>query len=109
MVARAANLPQTSLFFQRLTLRLRMFIAVLGLGFADTAADLIARENARIFEAVRAGDGAEAARLWRIKVERSVRFMATQLPDSTFDPNLWATIAGKPERRADDPRKTRSV
>jgi DNA-binding GntR family transcriptional regulator len=105
-VARVANLPQAGLFFQRLTLRVRMFIAVLGLDFADEAAGLIAREDARIFESICEGDGDEAARLWRVKVERSVRYMSTQLPGDTFDSNLWSTIAGKPTSRPGDPRKT---
>ncbi|MFM9371917.1 IS630 family transposase [Streptomyces sp. Da 82-17] len=95
-IARRAGLPQASLIFQRLTMRLRMFISVLQLDFADAAADLIAREDAAIFEAIRSGDGDEAARLWRIKVERSARYMVTLLPQSHFDPNLWVTIAGKP-------------
>lgn len=107
MVARTADLPQASLFFQRLTLRLRMFITVLGLDFLDGAVDLIAREDARIFDALREGDGDEAARLWRVKIERSVRYMATQLPDAAFDANLWTTLAGRPDRRAGDPSKPR--
>ncbi|MFD5128873.1 helix-turn-helix domain-containing protein [Streptomyces olindensis] len=106
MVARAAKLPQAGLLFERLTLRVRMFVSVLRLDFADAAANLIAREDARIFEAIRDGDGDEAARLWRVKVERSVRYMATQLPHTTFDPNLWAAIAGRPAPRPGDPRKS---
>ncbi|WP_216589134.1 helix-turn-helix domain-containing protein [Streptomyces brasiliscabiei] len=109
MVARATGLSQTCLLFERLTLRVRMFIAVLRLDFADAAADLIAREDARIFDAIRDGDGEEAARLWRVKVERSVRYMATRLPHTTFDPNLWAAIAGKPAPRPGDPRKSERV
>jgi DNA-binding GntR family transcriptional regulator len=106
VLARTVDLPQTSLFFERLTLRLRMFVAVLRLDFADTAADLIARENERIVDALRDGNGEEAARLWRVKMERSVRYMAGLLPDSTFDPTLWAALAGKPEAHAGDPRKS---
>lgn len=102
-IARTANLPQASLFFERLTMRLRMFISVLQLGYAE-AGDLIARENAAIFDALRTGDGSEAARLWRVKVERSVRYMVAQLPRDHFDPDLWITIAGKPNPRPGDPR-----
>ncbi|WP_223838363.1 GntR family transcriptional regulator [Saccharopolyspora pogona] len=102
-IARTANLPQASSFFERLTMRLRMFISVLRLGYAE-AGDLIARENAAIFDALRNGDGNEAARLWRVKVERSVRYMVAQLPRDHFDPDLWITIAGKPNPRPSDPR-----
>ncbi|MGX1675203.1 GntR family transcriptional regulator [Streptomyces sp. NPDC055400] len=109
MIARTADMPQASLFFQQLTLRLRMFITVLGLDFADGAVDLIAREDGLIFDALREGDGEEAARLWRVKVERSVRYMAAQLPDENFDPHLWTTLAGAPERRAGDPRQAKPV
>lgn len=104
-IAHTANLPQVSLFFQRLTMRLRTFLTVLQVDFADAAADLIAREDTGIFEAIRTGDGDEAARRWRIKVERSVRYMVSHLPQEHFDPTLWATIAGKPTARPDDPHK----
>ncbi|MDI3387944.1 helix-turn-helix domain-containing protein [Streptomyces sp. B-S-A8] len=107
-IAATANLPQSSLFFQRLTMRLRMFLSIVQLGFPDSAVDLIAREDAVIFEAIREGDGDEAARLWRVKVERSVRYMVTQLPDGHFDPNLWLALAGKPTPRPGDPRKSAS-
>ncbi|WP_461146109.1 hypothetical protein [Salinifilum aidingensis] len=50
------------------------------------------------------GDGAEAARRWWVKIERSVRYMIAQLPQDHFDPNLWVTLAGKPPLRRDDPR-----
>ncbi|KFG71206.1 helix-turn-helix domain-containing protein [Streptomyces mutabilis] len=104
-IAVTAKLPQSSLFFQRLTMRLRMFLSILQLGFPDSAVDLISREDAVIFDAICEGDGNEAARLWRVKVERSVRYMVTQLPDGRFDPNLWLALAGKPTPRPGDPRK----
>ncbi|MGI5423828.1 GntR family transcriptional regulator [Streptomyces sp. CA-179760] len=105
-IARTAGLPQASLFFQRLSMRLRMFISILRLDFTDAAADLIARENTAIFEAVLNGDGEEAARLWRIKIERSTRYMANLLPQDHVDPNLWVAIAGRPTPRPGDTRRT---
>ncbi|MFM9455186.1 IS630 family transposase [Streptomyces europaeiscabiei] len=105
-IARAAGLPQASLFFQRLSMRLRMFISILQLDFTDAAADLIARENTAIFEAILEGDSGEAARLWRVKVERSTRYMANLLPQAHFDPGLWVTIAGRPTPRPGDTRRT---
>ncbi|MCZ9340268.1 hypothetical protein NGM37_21145 [Streptomyces sp. TRM76130] len=41
-----------------------------------------------------AGRRAEAARLWRVKVERSVRYLVAQLPDGHFAPILWLALAG---------------
>ncbi|GAB3292054.1 hypothetical protein GCM10027563_30770 [Parasphingorhabdus pacifica] len=81
-----------------------MFIAVLQIRYVE-AGDLIAREDAAIFEALHDGDGNEAARRWRVKIERSVRYMVTQLPQGHFDPGLWLTIAGKPSPRPGDPAK----
>ena len=94
-IARAAQLPQAGRTFEHLTGRLRMFNAILQLDWAE-AVDLIARENIGLYEAIRSGDADEAARRWRIKVERSVRYMVAQLPQDHFDPALWATIAGRP-------------
>ncbi|WP_371573262.1 helix-turn-helix domain-containing protein [Streptomyces sp. NBC_01314] len=104
-IARTAGLPQASLLFQRLGMRLRMFISILRLDFTDAAADLIARENTAIFEAILNGDGEEAARLWRVKVERSTRYMANLLPQDHVDPNLWVAIAGRPTPRPGDTRR----
>ncbi|WP_017975436.1 GntR family transcriptional regulator [Actinopolyspora halophila] len=102
-IARTANLPQTGVIFERLSMRLRMFNAVLRLDWAE-AMDLIAHENSGIHDAIRNGDGNEAARRWRVKIERSVRYMVAQLPQDHFDLNLWVTIAGKPDPRPGDPR-----
>lgn len=38
----------------------------------------------------------EAARLWRVKIERCVRYMIAQLPEDDIAPHLWATLAGRP-------------
>ncbi|WP_344679469.1 GntR family transcriptional regulator [Saccharopolyspora taberi] len=106
-IARTARLPQAGRVFERLTMRLRMFNAILQLDWAE-AVDLIAREDIGLYEAIRGGDANEAARRWRVKVERSVRYMVAQLPQDHFDPNLWVTIAGKPEPRPGDPRSPQS-
>ena len=102
-IARTAGLPQAGLIFERLSMRLRMFNAVLQLDWAE-AVDLIAREDTDIHEAIHNADGAEAARRWRVKNERSVRYMVAQLPQDHFDSHLWATLAGKPPLRRGDPR-----
>ncbi|WP_461143482.1 IS630 family transposase [Salinifilum aidingensis] len=105
-IAQTANLPETGLMFQRLTMRLRMFISILHLDYGAAAVDLIARENAGILEAIRNGDGDDAARRWRVKVERSVRYMVAQLPGDHFDPDLWVALAGKATPEPGDPRKS---
>ncbi|GAB3292263.1 helix-turn-helix domain-containing protein [Parasphingorhabdus pacifica] len=102
-IARTAQLPQAGVIFERLSMRLRMFNSVLQLDWAE-AVDLIAREDAGLFEAIRNADGDEAARRWRVKVERSVRYMVAQLPQDHFDPQLWVTLAGKPPLRSGDSR-----
>lgn len=84
-------------------MRLRMFNSVLQLDWAE-AVDLIAREDTGLHEAIRNGDGAESARRWRVKIERSVRCMIAQLRRDHFDPHLWVTLAGKPPLRHGDPR-----
>ena len=94
------------LMFQRLTMRLRMFISILHLDYGTSAVDLIARENTGIFEAIRNGDGDDAARRWRAKIERSVRYMVGQLPEDHFDTGLWGAIAGKATPEPGDPRKS---
>lgn len=103
VIARTAQLSQTGVIFERLTMRLRMFNSVLQLDWAE-AVDLIAREDTGLHEAIRNGDGDEAARRWRVKVERSVRYMVSQLPQDHFDPSLWTTLVGKPPLRRGDPR-----
>ncbi len=102
-IARTVQLPQAGLIFDRLTMRLRMFNSILQLDWAE-AVDLIAREDIGIYEAIRSGDGNEAARRWRVKVERSVRYMVAQIPQDHFDPSLWVTIAGKPNPRHGEAR-----
>ncbi|MFD7500119.1 GntR family transcriptional regulator [Streptomyces sp. NPDC059850] len=92
-IARAARLRHTSLFFLRLTMQLRMFIAILKLDYADVPGR-IERANSAIFRALREHDGGEAVRVWRAKLDISVRYMVAQLPTENFDPELWLTISG---------------
>ncbi|MFF7650959.1 hypothetical protein ACFZCY_14050 [Streptomyces sp. NPDC007983] len=68
------------------------------------ACDTITDEDTVVYEALRDADGNEAARLWRVKIERCVRFMIAQLPEDDAAPHLWTTLAGRPRLRRDDPR-----
>ncbi len=102
-LARTADLPQAAHTFERLTARLRMFVTVLDMDYSQ-ACDTISDEDTAVHEALRKADGNEAARLWRVKIERCVRFMIAQLPEDDAAPHLWTTLAGRPRLRRDDPR-----
>ncbi|WP_063731605.1 helix-turn-helix domain-containing protein [Streptomyces sp. RTd22] len=104
-LARTADLPQAAHTFERLTARLRMFVTVLDMDYSQ-ACDAISDEDTAVHEALRKADGNEAARLWRVKIERCVRFMIAQLPEDDAAPHLWTTLAGRPRLRRDDPRDT---
>ncbi|MEY9996851.1 hypothetical protein ABIE67_008883 [Streptomyces sp. V4I8] len=56
----------------------------------------ILNEDTAVFDALRDADGNEAARLWRVKIERCVRYMIAQLPEDDVAPHLWTTLAGRP-------------
>ncbi|MFJ3669657.1 GntR family transcriptional regulator [Streptomyces sp. NPDC090106] len=53
----------------------------------------------RYQDALLSADGNEAARLWRVKIERCVRYMVAQLPEDDAAPYLWTTLAGRPRIR----------
>ncbi|MFE1885080.1 GntR family transcriptional regulator [Streptomyces diastatochromogenes] len=102
-LARIVDLPQAAGTFERLTARLRMFVTVLDMDYSR-ACDTIADEDTAVHDALRDADGNEAARLWRVKIERCVRYMIAQLPEDDVAPHLWTTLAGRPRLRPGDPR-----
>ncbi|GGN51589.1 hypothetical protein GCM10011579_007600 [Streptomyces albiflavescens] len=102
-LARIADLPQAAGTFERLTARLRMFVNVLDMDYSQ-ACDTIANEDSAVHDALRDADGNEAARLWRVKIERCVRYMIAQLPEDDAAPYLWTTLAGRPRMRPGEPR-----
>ncbi|MEV0181807.1 helix-turn-helix domain-containing protein [Streptomyces sp. NPDC050625] len=102
-LARIADLPQAAGTFERLTARLRMFVTVLDMDYSQ-ACDTIAGEDAAVHEALLNADGNEAARLWRVKIERCVLYMIAQLSEDDVAPYLWTTLAGRPRMRPADPR-----
>ncbi|MPY57237.1 helix-turn-helix domain-containing protein [Streptomyces spongiae] len=97
-LARIADLPQAAGTFERLTARLRMFVNVLDMDYSQ-ACDTIAGEDTAVHDALRDADGNEAARLWRVKIERCVRYMIAQLPEDDVAPHVWTTLAGRPRLR----------
>ncbi|MFJ3777509.1 helix-turn-helix domain-containing protein [Streptomyces sp. NPDC090075] len=102
-LARIADLPQAAHTFERLTARLRMFVTVLDMNYSQ-ACDTIASEDTAVHDALRDADGNEAARLWRVKIERCVRYMIAQLSEDDVAPYLWTTLAGRPRLRPGEPR-----
>ncbi|MGW4564801.1 GntR family transcriptional regulator [Streptomyces sp. NPDC004561] len=102
-LARIADLPQAATTFERLTARLRMFVTVLDMDYSQ-ACDTITDEDAAVHDALCDADGNEAARLWRVKIERCVRYMIAQLPEDDVAPHLWTTLAGRPRLRPGEPR-----
>ncbi|MDI3389174.1 helix-turn-helix domain-containing protein [Streptomyces sp. B-S-A8] len=102
-LARSADLPEAAHTFERLTARLRMFVTVLDMDYSQ-ACGTIAHEDAVVHEALRDADGNEAARLWRVKIERCVHYMLAQLPEDDADSHLWTSLAGRPRLHPEDAR-----
>jgi hypothetical protein len=80
-----------------------MFVTVLDMDYSQ-ACDTIASEDAAVHDALCNADGNEAARLWRVKIERRVRFLIAQLSEHDVEPYLWTTLAGRPRLRPGEPR-----
>ncbi|MET9830756.1 hypothetical protein ABZ078_15870 [Streptomyces sp. NPDC006385] len=104
-LARTADLPRAAGSFERLTARLRMFVTVLDMDCSE-ACGTILNEDAAVLDALHDGDGDgdEAARLWRVKIERCVRCMIAQRPGDDIAPHLWTTPAGRPRLGPEDAR-----
>lgn len=90
-LAEASGLSQSARGFHALTLRVRMFIAVLGLDYSP-AVERIVGDDRRILSAVLAGDAEAAVRAWRSKLDNAVRHMSALAPES-FDAELWARLS----------------
>jgi hypothetical protein len=68
------------------------------------ACDTIASEDTVVHDALCDADGNEAARLWRVRIERCVRYMIAQLPEDDVAPHVWTTQAGRSRLRPGEPR-----
>lgn len=90
-LAEAAGLGQSARAFHALTLRVRMFIAVLQLDYSP-AVERIVSDDRRILSAVLAGDAESAVRAWRLKLDNAVRHMSALAPES-FDAELWSRLS----------------
>lgn len=90
-LAEASGLSQSARGFHALTLRVRMFIAVLRLDYSP-AVERIVSDDRRILSAVLGGDAEAAVRAWRSKLDNAVRHMSALAPES-FDAELWARLS----------------
>ncbi|MCH8564243.1 GntR family transcriptional regulator [Nesterenkonia sp. LB17] len=90
-LAEASGLSQSARGFHALTLRVRMFIAVLRLDYSP-AVERIVSDDRRILTAVLAGDAEAAVRAWRLKLDNAVRHMSALAPES-FDAELWSRLS----------------
>jgi DNA-binding GntR family transcriptional regulator len=88
----ASGLAITERTFRRLTMRLRMVIAVLGTRYDDRL-DAILAEDEVLTDLVLQGDRHEADRAWRDRLEGYVRNFIGRLPDEEFDTDLWLALA----------------
>jgi len=90
-LAEASGLNQSARGFHALTLRVRMFIAVLQLDYSP-AVERIVSDDRRILTALLAGDAEAAVRAWRLKLDNAVRHMSALAPES-FDAELWSRLS----------------
>ncbi len=90
-LAEASGLGQSARAFHALTLRVRMFIAVLQLDYSP-AVERIVSDDRRILSAILAGDAESAVRAWRLKLDNAVRHMSALAPES-FDAELWSRLS----------------
>lgn len=91
-VVGASRLAYTERTFRRLTMRLRMVIAVLGVRYDDHL-DAIVSEDADLLQLLLDGDREGADRAWRERLEGWVQDFVAQLPDESFDIDLWLQLA----------------
>lgn len=91
-LVRASGLTYTVGIFERLSMRLRMFIAVIGTRY-DTRLDAIAVEDRTLFDLVLSGNLPGAERAWRERLEGWVKDFISNLPGEEFDSELWVELA----------------
>ncbi len=77
-LARAAAMPRIGSMFVRLTLQLRLFLAIFGLGYRYPTAEIVA-DDLRILTEIRHRDPEAAVDAWRSKIDNCARYMLTRL------------------------------
>lgn len=93
MWSRLAGLSHTGNAFERISLRLHVFIAILKMNYASAAAR-IAFDDTRMLAALRSSDGRRAVAAWHDKVDNAVRHMSGTAQNRGFDVTLWRDLIG---------------
>ena len=79
-LARAAEMPRIEALFVRLTLQLRLFVTLMGLGY-EYPVEGIVIDDTRIVDAIRARDADAAVAAWRMKTDNCARYMMLHLAE----------------------------
>lgn len=77
-LARAASSPRIGSMFTRLTMQLRMFIAIFGLSYRYPTDEIVA-DDGRILAAIRRRDPEAAVDAWREKIDHCTHYMLDHL------------------------------
>lgn len=77
-LARAAAMPRVGWMFIRLSVQLRVFLAIFGLNYRYPTDEILADDH-RILVQIRNHDPDEAVEAWRSKIDNCARFMLTHL------------------------------
>jgi DNA-binding GntR family transcriptional regulator len=81
-LARAAAMPRIGSMFVRLTLQLRLFLAIFGLDYRYPT-DEIVTDDQRILAEIRRRDPESAVEAWRSKIDNCARYMLGRLRPMT--------------------------
>jgi DNA-binding GntR family transcriptional regulator len=71
-------MPRIGSMFVRLTLQLRLFLAIFGLSYRYPTAEIVA-DDLRILTEIRRRDPEAAVDAWRGKIDNCARYMLTRL------------------------------
>jgi DNA-binding GntR family transcriptional regulator/transposase len=77
-LAAAANMPRIGSMFIRLTLQLRLFVAIFGLNYRYPTDEIVA-DDQKILVEIRRHDQDGAVCAWRSKIDNCARFMLTHI------------------------------
>jgi DNA-binding GntR family transcriptional regulator/transposase len=77
-LARAAAMPRIGSMFVRLTLQLRLFLAILGLSYRYPTDEIVADDD-RILTEIRRRDPRSAVDAWRNKIDNCARYMLARV------------------------------
>jgi DNA-binding GntR family transcriptional regulator len=77
-LASAAAMPRIGSMFVRLTLQLRLFLAILGLSYRYPTDEIVADDH-RILTEIRGRDPESAVEAWRSKIDNCARYMLARV------------------------------